>query len=73
MREEELGEKPKEVVVLAPTATNNTSRYENVAMKKTERGIGPGERKGQGIIKETMKRDEEKEQLPLDWKIIDPQ
>lgn len=45
MREEELGEKPKEVVVLAPTATNNTPRYENVAMKKKERRGWTGEKK----------------------------
>lgn len=44
-----MREKPKKVVVVAPTATNNTPRYENVAIKNREEDIGPGKRKGQEI------------------------
>lgn len=60
------GEESKRGCVLAPTATN-TPRYENVAMKQKERRdwVGEIEKKKKKNRGENMKRDKEKEQLPL--------
>ena len=68
------GRSQKRLSSLAPTATNNTPRYENVAMKKKERRDWIGGKRRKRNNKKPIKRDKKKKKgTTLEWKIIDPQ